>query len=162
MTKSDFNRLTQIKYMEAILSNRTRKHYCYGLKLPKSWFQLRKIHCVIYYNFRHTFVSCWNSLEHCRQTDQRTGVDVGAVLQQYGSGSHIAVLCRHMQRRQIVLHTTVTATCCWHMLTATCCRTVPPHAAPSHSPTHTAAQLQCESTGASTPYKRWSKCTMKK
>ena len=105
VTKSDFNRLTQIKYMEAILSNRTRKHYCYGLKLPKSWFQLRKIHCVIYYNFRHTFVSCWNSLEHCRQTDQRTGVDVGAVLQQYFSGSQTAGLCRHMQRRQIVLHT---------------------------------------------------------
>ena len=30
---------------------------CYGLKLPKCWLQFKtKFHCVIYYNFRHTFV----------------------------------------------------------------------------------------------------------
>jgi len=45
----------QIKYAETILSNRTRK---------LSWFEITKmlmavkklIYCIIYYNFRHTFV----------------------------------------------------------------------------------------------------------
>ena len=46
--------ILQIKYTEAILS--TLGHW-YGLKLSKCWSQFKKkIYCVIYYNFPHTFV----------------------------------------------------------------------------------------------------------
>jgi len=47
----------QIKYTEPILSNSTRKLL---------WFEIAKMmvavyeknYCVVYYNFRHTFVAC--------------------------------------------------------------------------------------------------------
>ena len=32
---------------------------CRGLKVPKCWLQFKKMYCVIYYNFRHTFVPYW-------------------------------------------------------------------------------------------------------
>ena len=44
---------------------------CYDLKLPKCWLQL---YCVIYYNFRHTFVPYW---QHAKEQKCISGVSVG-------------------------------------------------------------------------------------
>jgi len=47
----------QIKYTEAILSTSTRKLLWF--EITKTLIVVKKIYCVIYYNFRHTFVPYW-------------------------------------------------------------------------------------------------------
>ena len=47
----------QIKYTEAILSTSTWKLLWF--EITKTLIVVKKIYCVIYYNFRHTFVPYW-------------------------------------------------------------------------------------------------------
>jgi len=52
-----------MKYTEAILSNSTQKLLWF--EITKMLIAVRKkFYCVIYYNFRHTFVACCRESSH--------------------------------------------------------------------------------------------------
>ena len=53
----------QIKYTEAILSNGSRKLLWF--EITKILIAVEKNYCVIFRNFRHTFVPCAKCSEQC-------------------------------------------------------------------------------------------------
>ena len=53
--------ILQIKYTEAILSNSTQKLLWFEIiKMLIAVLKSKFIYCVVYYNFRHTFVPYWD------------------------------------------------------------------------------------------------------